>query len=251
MGVDAALGEARGARGVGHHGHVVRAGRVRARLQAGAERLGPRRGARRQRMLGGDPRGRRVFGVFVGSRQRVRVLGGQHVLELLVGRQFGVGLGHAGGKVSRADRHARLAIGHVVLELLGPVHRVDGYHHRVRTQDRVVADDELRAVLHVQQHAVALLHAGLLLEPARQRRGLRLQRAERDGIAEVADRRLLGVAARGDFEVEPERGLGQHDLRGQPLRPELEMRTRGRGGHLVSWVFATGFLVSSTEGQYN
>ena len=41
-------------------------------------------------------------------------------------------------------------------ELLREVHGIEWHHHGVRAQDSVVGDHELRAVLHEQEHAVAL-----------------------------------------------------------------------------------------------
>ncbi|MCY1358404.1 hypothetical protein D9M69_449400 [compost metagenome] len=198
--MDAALGEAGGAGGVRHHRHVVRPGGMRSRPQAGAQRLGPCGRAGGQCVRRGQPRSRRVFGVLMRGRQRVGVLRHQQVLQALGRRQFRHGLVHAGGQVGRADRHARLRIGDIVLEFLGAVHRVDRHHHRVGAQAR------------------------LLLQPAGQRGGLRLQFAEGDGVAEIADRRLVGIAQRRHFQVVPERRLGQHDGGRQALWPELEMR---------------------------
>ncbi len=227
MGMDAALRETGGARGIGHYCHVVGTCGMRAGLVAGGQRVAPGHGAGRQRVLGGQPGGRRVLGVFVALGQRVGVLGHQQMLQLLLLRQLGIGGRGAAGQIGRADRHARLRVGDVVLEFLGAVHRIDGHHHRIGAQDRVVADDELRAVLHVQQDPVALGHAGLALQPAGQRGRLRLELAEGNGLAEVADRGLVGIAARRHFQIDPQRGLGQHDGGGRPLGPELEMRARG------------------------
>ncbi len=203
---------------------------MRARHQLRGQRLGPRGGAGRQRMLRGQPGTGGVFGVLVAGRQRVAVLRDQQVLQALLGRQLIVGLLGAHGQIRAADRHAGLRVGDVVLEFLGPVHRVDRHDHGIRAQDRVVRNDELRAILHIQQHPVALLHAGLLLQPARHGAGLGFQRPEGDGVAEIADGRLVGVAMGGDHQVVPERGLRQHDLGRHALGPELEMRARGLGG---------------------
>ena len=47
----------------------------------------------------------------------------------------------------------------VVLQLLGTVHRVHRHDDSIRAQDAEVRDDELRAVLHVQQDAIAFANA--------------------------------------------------------------------------------------------
>ena len=61
----------------------------------------------------------------------------------------------------------------VMAQLLGAVHRIHRHHHRVGAQDGVVGDDELRAVLQVEEHAVALLHAAALLQETGERVRLR------------------------------------------------------------------------------
>ncbi len=104
-------------------------------------------------------------------------------------------------QVLRAHDHAGVGVGDVVRELVAAVHRVDRHHHRVGAQDGVVADDELRAVLRVEQHAVAAAHAADVLQVA----GERLGRAQQLGIGErravVVDRALVRIAARAHFEV--------------------------------------------------
>ena len=43
-------------------------------------------------------------------------------------------------------------------QLFREVHRADGHHHSVGAQDGEAGDDEVVAVLHVEQHPVAALH---------------------------------------------------------------------------------------------
>ena len=92
-------------------------------------------------------------------------------------------------QVAGGDRDLGVRVGDVVLQLLGPVHRVDRHHHGVGAQDREMRDHELRAVLHVQHARGRPLHA---------------QRVQRAGQA-------LGL--RGEFAV------GDHRGRRRPARP--------------------------------
>jgi len=223
--VHAALGEAGGARGVRHHCQVVRAGGVRAGGAALREHVGPRHGAGLGRVRCGDPRGRGVFGVFVLGGQRVGVGRDQQVLHALRFGQLDVGGRHIGGEIRAADDRGGAGIGNVVLELLGPVHRVDRHHHRIGAQDAVVRSDELRAVLHVQQHALTLLHARHLLQPAGHGQRVVMQLAV-GGVATVEeDRVLVRIASRRHFQVEPQARLRRADVVRQAPGPELEVRS--------------------------
>jgi hypothetical protein len=105
--------------------------------------------------------------------------------------QRGIGRGDDGREVGRGDDQARAGVGDVVAELLGPVHRVDGHHHRVGAQHRVHRHQVLRAVLQEHRHAVALAHA-LGLQPAGQGQRLRVQLAPAHGPAEEEAGGLVG-----------------------------------------------------------
>ncbi len=111
-----------------------------------------------------------------------------------------------GGDVAGGDRHLGVRIHDVVLELLGPVHRVDRHHHRVGAQDGEMRDHQLRAVLHVQQHPVALAHAQRM-QPRRQALGHAQQLGVAEDAVEEDQRRLVRVAAGADRQVVPQRGL--------------------------------------------
>ena len=80
------------------------------------------------------------------------------MLQLLLWCQTVTRCGQFRGQVRRGDGDARIGVGDVVLELLHPVHGIDRHHHRIQSQDGKVRDHQLRAVLHVQDHAVALVH---------------------------------------------------------------------------------------------
>ena len=233
MGVHAALGQAGRARGVGQQRQVVGRGGVRAGHAVRGERVGPADVAGRQLDVGPQPgfhrRRRRVgladraFGHGVGEA------GDQHPARALRLGQRRLGGGDDGHQVGGADDDRGLGVGDVVAELLGPVHRVHRHHHRVGAQGRVERDRELRAVLHEEGDAVALADA-FPLQPAGQRLGLGTQLGEADAAAEEDVRRLVRKARRRHLDVEPERGLGHRQRKGQPLGPDAQVRTVG--GHL-------------------
>ena len=68
-----------------------------------------------------------------------------------------------------SDRNARVAVRKIVGELPGEVRRADRHHHGVGPQDRVQRDHKMRAVLQVDEHAVARPHAAFALEIAGER----------------------------------------------------------------------------------
>ena len=117
------------------------------------------------------------------------------------------------------NRHRGAAVLHVVPQLLGAVHRVHRHHSGVGAQNGVVADHELRAVLQVEQHAVALLHATTLLEVRGQRADLGVQTRIAEVTPVVMDRGLVRVALRADLQVEIEAGARHRQRLGQPGGP--------------------------------
>jgi hypothetical protein len=81
-----------------------------------------------------------------------------------------------------------------VAQLLGAVHRVDRHHHRIGAQDGVIGDHELRAVLRVEQHALAARDAVALLQEAGERIDLTLELGVGDAAAVVVDRGALRIS---------------------------------------------------------
>ena len=63
-------------------------------------------------------------------------------------------------QILRDEGNGRTGIGEQDAEFGGPVHRIHRHHDRVGAQHRVIRDHPLRAVLQVQQYAVAGRHAG-------------------------------------------------------------------------------------------
>ena len=115
----------------------------------------------RQRVSGEQP-------IVPGGRWRVvtRDLGikgigemrDHHVGQALTGWQLVARIGQLRRQVGGGDRHFGIGVGDVVFELFSAVHRVDRHHHGVGAQNPEMRDHQLRAVLHVEHHAVALLH---------------------------------------------------------------------------------------------
>ena len=118
---------------------------------------------------------------------------------------------HLGMEFLPADHDARVAVVHVVPEFLGQVHRVDRHHHRVGAQDGVEGDDELRAVLHEQQHAVAAFHAAALLQKAGQRVRLALQFAVAQRRTVEDDSGFVRQACGGVFQIPVHAGVRQRE----------------------------------------
>jgi hypothetical protein len=117
-----------------------------------------------------------------------------------------------------------------VAELVGTVHRVDRHHHRIGPHDAVEGCHELRAVLHEQQHPVALADA-TRAQPAGDALGLLLQFREAQIAAEEAVRGLVRVARGADLEVEPEGGLGHDQFARQAHGPDGMVGAGGGTGH--------------------
>jgi hypothetical protein len=123
----------------------------------------------------------------------------------------------------RDERHGGAAVLDVVAQLVGQVHRVHRHHHRVGAQDGVVADDVLRAVLHEEQHAVALLHAGFPLQPAGEALGLVAEFGEADRRVVEDQVGLVGIARRRDLGVVEQRGRRHAHAARLALGPEGEV----------------------------
>ena len=234
--VDAALGRAGGAAGVGQQAGRVRVADQHRRRQGGGQRLQPGGDGRvsvQGQVAGVEP----VFPLF-GHRQvlagaaveGVGVAGHQQPLQLLVAGQLVVGVGEFAGQLRGTDRRLGAGVADVVAQLGGFVHRVDRHHHRVGAHDRVVGDHQLRAVLHHHQHPVAGAHAGAA-EPGRQGFALAQQLAVAERAVEEADRGFFRIAPRAGDQVVPQGGARRPQTFRQPRRPVMVKRVGGMGGH--------------------
>jgi hypothetical protein len=98
-------------------------------------------------------------------------------------------------------------------------HRVGRDHHAFGAQDRVVGNDELRAVLAEQQHPVARLDAAGLLQVAGHPFDLVLQLAVGNRGAEILDRGLVRIAVRRRLDVIKQAGARRLQRGRQAGRP--------------------------------
>jgi hypothetical protein len=114
-------------------------------------------------------------------------------------------------------------VGDVVAQLFGEIHRIDRHHDGVRAQDRVIGQHELRAVLHVEQHAVAVLHAAMDLQPACQALGLVKERGVGKGAVVKDRQRFVRIAPRRDGQVVEQVRLRNGEVMRQALGPGGEM----------------------------
>ena len=131
---------------------------------------------------------------------------------------------NAGQDFLRDDDRARIAVSDIMLQLIREQHRVDRHDHRISAQNGVKRDDELRAVLHVEQDPLAALHAAHRLQMPGQ--GV-------DGIIELGiaengiikhERRLVRIPARIDRQVFIHARLWYGQMVRQALRPVRVMR---------------------------
>jgi hypothetical protein len=108
-----------------------------------------------------------------------------------------------------------------VAQLFRTVHRIHRHYDRIGTQDRVVGDYELRAVLRVEEHAVAARDAEALLQKAGEHVDLTLQLRVGDSASVVIDGRALGRPGGGRDQVAVNglaRQLQGFRLAGRPMR---------------------------------
>jgi len=110
-----------------------------------------------------------------------------------------------------------------VLKLLGAVHWVDGYHHRVNPQNGKVRNHPLRAVLQIKQHPVALANAQAV-QRGSQAFGLLQHLAISQCLVKKHQRRLAWKAQCAYCQVMPQRCLRWCDGERQPLRPKFVMQ---------------------------
>ena len=227
--VHAAFGQAGGAAGVGQDGQIVVARQVRAGFAALGHQFVPGMalaiGQRRQRVARQQPvaPGRGHVGLGALGVEGVGELGHDQVRQPLARAQLGAGLGPLASQVAGGDGNAGVWVGDVVLELLGPVHRVYRHHHGVGAQDGEMRDHQLRAVLHAQRDAVALLDTQRLQARGQCQRLLQ-QFGVAQAVAKELQRGLVGEALGADRQVVPQRGGHRRQGVRNPLGPESVMR---------------------------
>lgn len=126
----------------------------------------------------------------------------------------------------RHQRDLCAAVAQIVVEFVGGAHRIGRYHHRAAAHDRMEGDDELRAVLAHQQHALARPHAAMAMQMAGQRLGLVAQLGVRQLAAAEDDRRLVGIALGLHRQVVAQRDARYANAMRQAARPAAEPRVR-------------------------
>ncbi len=221
MGVHAALGLAGRARGVGHHAKIIRPGGGWARAQGTRQHVDPERHTGRN-----DGLARRCHDGWqwqVGLLVQVVAVGRDQQLLQAGGPALAQQGGDLRVQVLRHQGRARAAVGHVVTQLLGAVHRIDWHDHGVRPQNAVIGQHPLRAVLHVEQYAVTRLHPARLLQPSRQALAFLAEGGVAQGRVVVDDEGFVGIAGGGDLDVVPEAGLRQGQVLRQADRPVGEV----------------------------
>mmetsp|Transcript_21532 Transcript_21532/g.83661 ORF Transcript_21532/g.83661 Transcript_21532/m.83661 type:complete len:584 (+) Transcript_21532:5464-7215(+) len=226
--VHAALGVAGGAAGVGQQREVVGADVHRRRCRRAGQRFGPGGGAGRQWQVGVEPVGParwqgRILG-RTGTRQHLGEPGDQQLRRRDAGGQ------PLGAELHAGDGQYRAAVVEQVAQLGRLVHRVDRHHDRAEAHQGVVRDDELRAVLQIHQHALALADAALM-QPGRQPRDLGGELGIGRRVAEEDQRRSVWETARVDGEVVGQGRGRRADRVGHAGRPE---RVMGSGHAAVS-----------------
>ena len=207
------------ARAVRDDTQIVRSHAQLARLSIRRERITPQRHALlADRLtccahdLGHSQLRRRADAVAVGGDDRAIDFRTEQRLDLRI-------------NLLSDQRYFRSAVLHVVLELGGDAHRVHRYDDRVGAQDRVVRNDELRAVLHHQQDSIALLHSAVVLQVSRELLGLLRELRVRQHALEKNHERLIWIARCGNRCVVEQVGRRHAKIVRQGFGPELEILT--------------------------
>ena len=216
MAVHAALGLARRAGTVGDHRQVIGLRQMRAGLQPGRQRIFPA-GQAGALNIGGIQRRKRLgqgdVAVRIGSRGIGR---DQHPVQQACRDQRRT----VAQTFLTADHQTRPCVAGQMVQFGAPAHRVDGHHHRIGAQGGEIADHEMRAVLHTQQHPVTLGDPRLGLHPARQPFHI----GQQIGIGPfpaIEDQRLaVGKACGGFREIGEQRTVGRIERFRHPLGPD-------------------------------
>ena len=148
------------------------------------------------------------------------------MLQALARRQGLRGSAHFSGQIGAGDGHGRARVRDVVLQLFGAVHGVDRHHHGIGSQNTKVSGYPLRAVLHVQQHTVALFDA-VGSQPGGYALGLLQEFAVAEGAAQKHQRVFVGKAFGADGQVVPQGGLRRGKSMRHAQRPMGVMRFHG------------------------
>ena len=230
MRVHATLGQAGRAAGVGQHTQVLRPHLKRGHWLGTGQCLLPVQHftafQRGQRVLRGQP-------CLPGLGHRFTLclrwqvftnLTDYHVLQSVFVWKRCTGLCQFRRQIGRSHGQPDACIGDVVLQLLRTVHRVDGYHHGIGTQDGKVGHHQLRQVLHEQDDAIAALHTGSMQTGCQSLSAIG-QFTVADRAAKELQRHLVRIAARAGFKVVPQGSGRCRQSAGNAAGPVLVVQT--------------------------
>ena len=224
MGVHAALGLAGGARTVGDDAEIIDRGGARGGCVPGGQRGGK----------AGDAKGRGL-GIGAGGQGaghgQVEIRIG-HVAIARADQVMQVATFQRGQDVicqfQPADCDARAGIGDKIVDFPGAVHRVHRHHGAAGAQDRVKADDVMRAVLHEQQDRIATRHPGML-QIARERANPFPERGKAEAGALVDHGGAAAVTGGGKLQVGIHRAIRDVVVPGAVGGPEIGPARPRRG----------------------
>jgi hypothetical protein len=148
--------------------------------------------------------------IGVGRDNQVLQLGSDEVTELLV--DF----------LTNQCRDGA-AVGKIVHQFIRHVHRTDWNDNGISAQYRVVANDELRAVLHVQQYPVSLAHSAFVLQISGQRVDFLAQLRIADLIVVEDQCCFIRIAQSRNVEVVAERGFRHCQMARQVFGPVIQV----------------------------
>ena len=229
MRVHAALGQASGAAGVGQHAHVLRPNLQRRRWGSACQGLLPKHHLAAvehgQCALCRQPCLPDIWDWFtLGIWWQVFTqLCHHHLLQTLACGQGIAGLGQLPRQISRGNGHFDIAIRDVVLQLLRQIHRIDGHHHCVGTQDGKVRHHQLRQVLHQQHDTITLAHS-CLMQVRSQALGTIGQLSICDRAAKKLQRCFSGITAGAGVQVVPQGRFQQGQCMGNTTWPMIKVR---------------------------
>ena len=214
-------GLAGGAGGVRHHAQVVGTCAQGSRRQAARERIAPQRDTG-PRKLDARRRNELRHGEVGGLFQIIRICGDDHMLEFpRIEQRF-----DARVQLLRDDRSRGSCVLGAAKKFLREVHWIERHDDRIGAQDAVIGDDELRAVLHVEQHAIALAHTAALLEIARDPLRFVVNLGKADRRVVIDETGFGRIAPCGHLEVVEHVGGRRVQVLPRMIRPEFEVPIR-------------------------
>ena len=222
MGVDAALGGASGPRGIRDHGQIVGCGLRCIGGDIFGHRIGPADNAGALDVSGVQLPQRVGQWDVTGRIGQFAVMGGDDGFQVA----FFDNRGGEGQKFLPRQHNIRARVFGVMDQFRVSAHGVDGDHGSVGPQDGIVSDDELRAVLHVQQHPIPAFHASAFLQIPGQRLHLRVQVRIGQGMAVIDDRGLVRGAGGGVDQVLGQRLFGQVEMMRNAFGPDFEVTVK-------------------------